>query len=214
MLRAHRHLIRELLPGIALPALIYFAVSRRADVITSLAAASSVPAMDALWRIIRRKPQSVVGAGVLAMTALSVGLAVWLHSPLFILVKGAMVTFFMGVAFAFSAAISRPLTRTLALRLTTQEGDHRLDLARRWGHPKALRVFRALSVGWGALLLLSAGQQVGLALTLKPGMVMALEGPMQAMATGIGILVSVMYVRRHHQTNPELALLPQRVRRV
>src|SRR5205814_11047 len=80
-------------------------------------------------------------------------------SPLFILVKGAVVTALIGLAFAGSAAIRRPLTRTLAVMMSSDHHEARRRLAERWRHPTALRVFRTLSLGWGALLLLSSAQQ-------------------------------------------------------
>jgi len=210
MARMPRKMVRDLLPGLALPALIYFVVSRSAPTIVALAAASSVPLIDTAIRLLRGKALSLAGLCFLGVTAVSVGLAVWLRSPLFILVKGAVISALVGVAFAVSAVIRRPLTRTLAVRLSTDHPEARRGLAERWRHPQAQRVFCALSVGWGIWLLLSAAQQTGLALTLSPGTVMALEAPIQAAATALGILVSIRYVRRHHRAYPELRLLPQR----
>jgi hypothetical protein len=50
-----RTMVRQLLPGVVLPGLIYFVVSRRAPVMAALAAASSVPLIDALTRLARRR---------------------------------------------------------------------------------------------------------------------------------------------------------------
>ena len=69
-----------------------------------------------------------------------------------------------------------------------------------------------LSFGWAVLLLLSAGQQAGLAFTMSPGTVVALEGPITTAATLIGVALSVVYVRRFRHSHPELALLPSRSR--
>src|SRR2546429_9138707 len=109
----HRTMIRQLLPGIVLPGLIYFVVSRHAPVVPSLAAASSVPFLDLVARLVRRKSPSVIGVAFLAVAAISITLALVLHSPMFILVKGAAVSFVIGTAFAFSAVIGRALTRWL-----------------------------------------------------------------------------------------------------
>jgi len=151
-----------------------------------------------------------VGLVFLGMTGLSVGLAVWLHSPMFILAKGAVLTGLIGLAFAGSAVIRRPLTRTLAVTLSSDHHDGRRRLAERWGHPLAHSVFCTLSAGWGVWLLLSAAQQGVLAFTLRPGFVLALEPPVQFVATAIGVGASILYVRRCQRISPELRLLPVR----
>jgi hypothetical protein len=205
-----KRMIREILPGIVLPGLIYLVVSRHTSVLVGLAAASSVPALDALVRLARGRAPSLLGACFILATAASVGLAMWFHSPLFILVKGAVISFVVGVAFTVSAAIGRPLTRTIAVRLASHHAEGRHTLRERWHHPKALAVFRTLAVGWGVLLFLSGAQQAALALTLSPGTVMAIEPPVQTFATLIGIAASVIYAKRHQRRYPEIGLIPQR----
>jgi hypothetical protein len=211
-LTSHRTMIRQLLPGIVLPGLIYFIVSRHAAVVPSLAAASSVPLLDTIVRLCRGKAPSVAGAGFLAMAGASVTLAVVLHSPMFILAKGAVVSGMLGIAFGYSALIRRPLTRWLAVSMSTEKADARAQLTRRWRHPKALSVFRWLSAGWGLLLLLLGIQQMIMILTVSPGLVMAVEPVVQAFVTIGGIATSIVYVRRIQQYHPELGLLPARVR--
>src|SRR6476646_6643245 len=46
----------QVLPGMVFPGLIYFLVSRSASVVVALAAASSVPLIDAVVRLVRRRP--------------------------------------------------------------------------------------------------------------------------------------------------------------
>jgi hypothetical protein len=201
----------QLGPGVLLPGLIYYIVSRRTGVLVALAVASSVPLLDAVSRLLRGKRPTIAGLVFIAFAGVSVGLAMHLRSPIFILAKGAAISAIVGLAFAISAAIRRPLTRTLALRLTTQHAEDRRRLAERWRHPKALAVFRTLSMGWGILLLATAGQQTVFALTLPPGAVMAVDPPVHAVVTVVGIAASVLYVRRRQRTNPELGLLAERV---
>jgi hypothetical protein len=206
-----RRIAHELVPGIVLPGLVYFVVSRHAPVTGALAAASSVPASHTLGRLIRKKPPSLLGLCVLVVTAASIGLAVAFDSPMLMLVKGAVMSALMGLAFAVSAMVRRPLTRTLAISFSSDHAEGRRHLAERWGHPVALRVFCALSVGWGLLLLLSGAQQAAMAFTFSPGTVVALEPPVQFIATAMGITISIMYVRRLQRLHPELHLLPQRL---
>ena len=57
---------------------------------------------------------------------------------------------------------------------------------------------------------MQGAQQAVLALTLSPGTVMALEPPDQIVGTVVGIVASVLYVRRRQDADPELGLLPAR----
>jgi hypothetical protein len=207
-----RALLRNVLPGIVLPGLIYLLASRFVPTMWALGAASSVPILDSMWRVVRGKPLSAVGVSVVCLTAASVGLAVWLRSPMFILAKGAVVSALVGGAFAVSALMRRPLTRTLALHLSTEGHEDRQRLAERWRHPKALDVFCTLSIAWGAWLLLTACQQVTLILTVSPGMVMTLEPLVHTAGLAIGVVASIAYVRRRQRAHPDLALLPVRSR--
>jgi hypothetical protein len=192
--------------------LIYLIVSRHAPVLVALAAASSVPLLDMAGRLIRGKRPSLAGMVFIGAAGISVGLALVLHSPIFILVKSAVMSGILGLAFAVSALIRRPLTRTLALRLSSDHPEGRRRLAERWGHPKALAVFCTLSVAWGALLLAMAGQQAALAVTVSPGTVMAIDGPSHAILTVLGIAWSILYVRRIQLRHPDLGLLPVRTK--
>jgi hypothetical protein len=208
-----RAMLRQLLPGMVLPGAIYFLAVFvfGAGVILALACASSVPLIDVLMRVARGRAPTAASLLFVVIASISVSMAVISGSPMFILLKGAGMSAVLGVAFAFSAAINRPLTRTFAVRLSAECPESRRHLTERWRHPKALDIFKVLAFGWAVLLLLSAGQQVGLALTLSPGTVMALEGPLTTGATLIGVAASVMYVRRFRHSHPELGLLPARV---
>jgi len=210
----HRTMMRQLLPGMVLPGAIYFLATLGfgVGVIHGLAFASMVPAIDVLSRLARRKAPTAASLLFVVIAGFSVSLAMISGSPLFILLKGAALSGILGLAFAVSALLNRPLTRTFAVRLSGDCPESRRKLAERWRHPKALDIFKVLSFGWALLLLLSAGQQIGLAVTLSPGTVMALEGPLTTAATLIGVTASVMYVRRFRHSHPELGLLPIRTR--
>jgi hypothetical protein len=202
----------QVLPGMVLPGLIYFLVSRRAPVLVALAAASCVPVMDALVRIVRRRPPNAATGLFVLGTAVSVGLAFWSGSGMFILAKGAVLSAMLGIAFALSAAVRRPLTRTLAVRFGCAHAEGRRRLAERWRHPSVARVFQVLSIGWGVLLLLQAAEQTTFALTLPPGVVMTLDGPMHLAITALGVVASLAYVRRRQHADPAVELIPSRAR--
>ena len=57
------------------------------------------------------------------------------------------------------------------------------------------------------------GQQILMALSASPGVVMVLEPPVHLVVTALGIVASVLYVRRIQLAYPELGLLPARFAR-
>jgi intracellular septation protein A len=205
-------MLRQVVPGMVLPGSIYFIATLgfHAGVIVGLACASAVPIIDVLTRVVRGKAPTAASLLFVVMAGVSVSLAVISGSPMFILLKGAVISAVLGVAFAVSAMINRPLTRTFALRLSAECAESRRTLAEKWRHPKALDIFKALSFGWAALLLVSGGQQIAVAFTLSPGAVMALEGPVTTASTAIGVVASILYVRKFRHSHPELGLLPVR----
>ncbi len=60
-------------------------------------------------------------------------------------------------------------------------------------------------------MLATGAQQILLALSAKPGLVMLLEPPIHLVLTVLGIVSSVLYVRRVQRDHPEIAMLPSRV---
>jgi hypothetical protein len=205
-----RSMVANMLPGVVLPTIIYFTMRPHIGVLLALVAASCVPGVDTLVRLVRGRAPNGFALLFIPSTGLSVGLAAWLHSPVFILARGGVTSAAMGVAFALSALLGRPLTRTMALHLSSDQHEGRRRLAERWGHPTATSVFRMLAVGWGVLLLLMGGQQVLLAVSASPSLVMILEPPVHVTVTALGIVSSVLYVRRIQAAHPELGLLPAR----
>jgi len=129
---------------------------------------------------------------------------------MFILARGAIVSGLLGIAFAVSVLVRRPLCRTIAILLAAEHAFSRRLLAERWRHPRAVTIFTTLSIGWAVLLVLSALQQGVMVLTVSPGTVMAAEPAVQATVTTVGTAISILYVRRSQHGHPELGILPQR----
>lgn len=204
----YRAMARQLLPGLVLPGLVYWIVSRHTSTMPALSAASLVPAVDILTRLVRGKRPTFVSVAFLALTGTSIVLATALHAPWFITGRGAALSAVFGIALVLSGFMGRPLTKTLAVRLCSTDAEQRERLAASWSRPKTVAVFRTLALGWGLWLLASAIQQGAMVIAVSPGVFMAVEPPLRAALTGIGILASIAYVRRCQTADPELALLP------
>jgi hypothetical protein len=206
----YRVIMRQLLPAVILPGSIYFIAVHWVPMLVALALASSVPLLDLVVRVVRRKRLRPLTVGFVAFAGLSVGLALALRSPMFILARGAVVSGVLGLAFGVSVLVRRPLCRTIAIVLAAEHALSRRLLADRWRHPRAAAVFTTLSIGWAVLLVLSALQQGVMVLTVSPGTVMAAEPAVQATVTIVGTAASILYVRRSQHGHPELGILPQR----
>src|SRR5438067_12574016 len=89
----HRTMIRQLLPGIFLPGLIYFVVSRHAAVVPSLAAASCVPLLAARSLGSPREAPAVVSFSFVLLAGLPIAVAVTRHAPWLSLIMGAVGSF-------------------------------------------------------------------------------------------------------------------------
>jgi hypothetical protein len=209
-LRHHRVMLRQLVPVVLLPGTIYFIALQWVPVLVALAIASSVPFLDLMVRVIRRQRLRPLSVAVVALAGLSIGLALGLRSPMFILARGAIVSGLLGIAFAVSVLVRRPLCRTIAIVFAAEHALSRRLLEERWRHPRAVTIFTTLSIGWAVLLVLSALQQGLMVLTVSPGTVMAAEPAVQATVTIVGTAISILYVRRSQHGHPELGILPQR----
>jgi intracellular septation protein A len=205
-----RSMVRHMIPGFVLPAIIYFLLRPQVGTMVALAVAASVPVVEAVIRAARGRSQNGMALVFLPSTAIGIGLAAILHSPVFILARGGVTTAALGLALALSAVLGRPLTRTIALHLSCEHREARHRLAERWRHPKAQSVFRMLAVAWGLLLLALGGQQILLAMSASPGVFLLVEPPVRAVVTLLGIAGSVLYVRRIQGDHPEIGLLPKR----
>jgi intracellular septation protein A len=205
-----RSIASQVLPGMVLPGLVFLVLSHHASTLVAACLASSVPLADALIRKVSGRPANAMTLGFLAVAAVSVGLALLSGSAMFVLARGAVMSAVIGVSFALSAVLKRPLTRTLAIRLSTEQPEGRERLRERWHQPRALEVFCVLSVGWGLFLLVQAAQQAFVVLTLSPGAVMAIEPPVQAVCTAAGVACSLLYAKRAQASHPELQLIPAR----
>jgi hypothetical protein len=169
-----------------------------------------VPVLDTVVRMARGRKPSTVGMFFLSITALSIALATVFDSPTLIVGKGVLLTAIFGASLAISAAVGRPLTRTIALHLCADPGEQREALAERWERPQTIAVFKVLSFGWGFWLLIAAVNQLMLVAVVSPGTFIAVERPMTLIATAVGITWSLSFVRRRQLADPELGLLPAR----
>ena len=110
-----------MIPGFVLPAIIYFVLRPHVGTLVAIAVDASVPVVEAVIRAVRGRAQNRMALMFLPSTAIGIGLAAILHSPVFILARGGGTTAGLGVELAVSAVLGRPLTRTIALHLSCDQ---------------------------------------------------------------------------------------------
>jgi hypothetical protein len=201
-----RPVVRQLLPGMVLPGAIYAVASRFMSTLPALVMASSVPGLDLLQGLLRRKAPSPASIGFVAMAGLTSAMSLCADSPMFILAKGPAISAVAGMAFLISSTTGRPLCRTLAEKLTMGlPAETRERIVSEWHTERSTHVFKVLSAGWGLLLLACGVQQVIMALTLPAGLALGLESPVHLTVIGLGIAGSLLYVRKVHPVLASMA---------
>src|SRR5262245_33903848 len=91
-----RSMVRHMIPGFVLPAIIYFVLRPHVGTMVALAVAASVPVVEAVIRAVRGRSQNGMALVFLPSTAIGIGLAALLHSPVFILARGGVTTAVLG----------------------------------------------------------------------------------------------------------------------
>jgi hypothetical protein len=199
MTREHRKMItQQVLYGMILPAAIYGVASRFLSTIPALVVASMLPITDVIRSAARRQRPSAASVGFLAGAVVTSALGLLSSSPLFILLKAPAMSAAVGLAIAGSAALGRPLLRTLSVMFAAGSSEEaRRNATALWTSEPWSGVFSALSLIWGILFLVLAVEQTLAVLALSPGITLVVLPPLQFANMGIGILLSLTLVHRH-----------------
>jgi hypothetical protein len=137
--------------------------------VTALLLSGVPPALGVTIGAIRNRRLDVVGALVLA--GIAVGAVS--HSTRLLLVQGSVPTAVFGVACLGSLWARRPLMFSMALEFTGPGTPQGREMTRLWPYEGYRRVFRTITVVWGAAFLLEAAVRVVIAYTTSTGMALA-----------------------------------------
>ena len=169
---------------IGAPLALYYAL-RAAGLppLTALALSAVPPAIGAAWQLAVRRHADPVALLVLGTVALSLILAVVVHSPRFLLARDGLITALWGIWFLATAVPGRAAGRRPAAFLFARpllEG-RRIFAPVSWDdlwrtQPRFRRIWRVSSVIWGAGLLADAVIRVVMAYALPVDVVPGLGG--------------------------------------
>lgn len=173
-----RELAVTVLGDIAAP-LVLFYVLRAVGVAAgpALLAGAAVPAARALWVLLRHRRVEWFAVLVLVLCVASAATGLLGGDDRVLLAREAVVTAALGVVLLASVFSSRPVMFVIG-RLTLAESGHSPDeWDRRWASSARFRsIWRWLTAGWAAGLLLDAALRVTFAYTLPVDVVPAVQG--------------------------------------
>ncbi len=210
MTREHRQMItQQVLYGMVLPAAIYAVASHFMSTLLALVVASMLPVTDVVKAKVRGHKASPASLGFLGGAVVTSALGLLSSSPLFILLKAPAMSAAVGLGIAASAAVGRPVLRTLAVAFAAgnaKDEAKALWTSKQWDH-----LFAALSVLWGILFLVLATVQTLAVLSFSPGITLVVLPPLQFVALGLGGAVSLYLVHRAGGLGAMFAFTAQKV---
>jgi hypothetical protein len=199
MTREHRQMItQQVLYGMVLPAAIYAVASHFMTSLLALVVASMLPVTDVVKAKIKGQKASAASLGFLGGAVVTSALGLLSSSPLFILLKAPAMSAAVGLGIAGSAALGRPILRTLSVMFAAGSSEQaRRDAKALWSSKPWDSVFVALSALWGTLFLVLAVEQTLAVFAFSPGITLVVLPPLQFLNMAIGGAVSLYLVHRH-----------------
>jgi hypothetical protein len=161
-----------LIPGIAvnavLPLVAYTILTGRGwSPVAALSTSAAFPVIATLVSIARTR--SLDGLALISLILIVVGLlgSLLSGSPRFHLVKESVLTAVLGIAFAVSLVLPRPLAFFFGRQFATGGDPARVQIWNGyWVYPQFRRVQYTITVAWAAILLVDAGTRVVLTFVL------------------------------------------------
>ena len=213
MTREHRQMItQQVLYGMVLPAAIYAVASHFMSTLLALVVASMLPVTDVVKAKVRGQKASPASLGFLGGAVVTSALGLLSSSPLFILLKAPAMSAAVGLGIAGSAALGRPVLRTLAVMFAAGSSpEAREDAKALWSSKPWDHLFAALSVLWGILFLVLAVEQTLAVFAFTPGITLVVLPPLQFANMGIGAGISLYLVHRAGGLGAMFAFTAQKV---
>lgn len=194
-----RVLVRQALTGGVAPLLAY-ELARRAGIADSeaLAISAAPPALAVVAEWLWNRSLNVIGAVVLVGILLGLGAAGVLHgNELLLKMRESVVTGIFGLVCLLSLVLPvRPVMFHMGRALSrTASREAREEFDTLWEQPRARRVFRIVTLAWGAGFVLEAGVRALLAFELSTGRFLAVTPVVGWIVVGSLTYWTISYVR-------------------
>jgi hypothetical protein len=153
--------------------------------VTALLLSGIFPAAAVIASAIRKRRLDVIGALVLAGIATGTIAGLVSHSARLLLLEGSVPTGVLGVACLGSLRARRPLMYRFALEFTGPETAKGHEMTTLWGNAGFQRVFRIITVVWGAGFLAEAALRVAIVYNTSTGTALAISKVMPFICAAI-----------------------------
>lgn len=190
-------LARSLAINVLVPALLYAVLERvfPAPSPVPLWSAAAVPAIELVWELIRRR--SVDAVAVISLSQLSAAVLISLiaKTPRAAMAGHAFQAAALGLLFAVTAAVDRPLMLPLARQAMCGDDAQRqagFDAATAPGRP-ARRQMTYVSLAWAAVLCAETGARLIILRYAAPAVYLLIAGVMSWAAPALLTLASIRY---------------------
>ncbi len=190
----------RLLAGLVLPWIAYLIV--RSLTGSSVGALAITDAVPSTWLLVvgiaRRRVDPIA---VLSAATVLVALAAYAITggdPVAIKLRRGAVTGTIGVAALASVALGRPLLLLVAEHVAKLNRD-RPEIAARLAEPDRRRACTILTAIIGATFAIDGASQIALALTVPTGMFVADSTEARIAVLGIGLVITVQYLRNQRK---------------
>lgn len=193
-----RELVMTVLADVVAPITLYYGLRALGVAPTpALLAGAVVPAARALWSLLRHRRLEWFAVLVLVLVAASVATSLLTGSERFLLARDGAITAAIGLVLLATAATARPAMYAIGRMVLARGGHDAASWDERWsGSARFRRIWRAVTVLWGAGLLVDAALRVVLAYTLPVDVVPALHAAQWLPLLLVLQVLSQVYLRR------------------
>src|SRR5215469_15261768 len=173
--------------------------------VTALLLSGVFPAVGVTVGVIRHRRLDVVGALVLAGIAVGTIVGLISHSARLLLVEGSVPTAIFGVACLGSLWARHPLMFSFAREFTGPDTAKGQEMTRLWQYEGYRRIFRVITVVWGAAFLIEAALRVVIVYNTSAGTALAISKVTPFVFFGIMSAWTIAYGRRQRKKGERMA---------
>lgn len=173
--------------------------------VTALVLSGIFPAAAVTASAIRKRRLDVIGALVLAGIVAGAIAGLVSHSARLLLLEGSVPTGVLGVACLGSLRARRPLMYRLALEFTGPETAKGHEMTELWRYAGFRRVFRIITVVWGAGFLAEAALRVVIVYNTSTGTALAISKVMPFVCAAILSAWTVGFAARQRRKGERMA---------
>lgn len=167
------------------------------------------PALKWAIGILGHRRIDLVGVLVLAGIIVGTVLGLVTHNSRLVLVEGSVPTAVFGAGCLFSLRARRPLMYSLALEFTGPDTSRGREMTGLWQYEGFRRVFRNITVVWGAGFLFEAALRVLIVFSAPPGTALAVSKVTPWLFMAVFSAWTVAYGTYHRKKGERMAAAAQ-----